>query len=206
MSSDHSPPGSLHTRTEFLAWEAEQSARHEYLAGVVQMKSGGTIDQHRIAGNVHAVLSERLRGSAYLPFQWNVLLMPVETDDATYPDVGVTHRPVDWEDGAAAAVAAARRRLVSAIVLIEILPPRAVPDDFASRRDSYRRIAALRHYGVITQDEARLSLYSRDDPGSDWTIEGVEGLSAALPLPAIGVEIDLRLIYRSTHVEAAHRL
>ncbi|MEB3175899.1 MAG: Uma2 family endonuclease, partial [Cyanobacteriota bacterium] len=51
------------TAPEYLAWEAEQPYRHEYIEGQVYAMAGGTLPHNYITLNVYSLLRSRLRGT-----------------------------------------------------------------------------------------------------------------------------------------------
>jgi Uma2 family endonuclease len=175
-------------RTDFLAWEAAQAERFEYVGGVIKMMAGGTADHNLIAGNIFAALHGRLRGGPCTPFQQNMKLTPDENEDSTYPDILVTCRPIAGNETGIAA----------ATVLVEVTSPSTRQDDADRKWLSYQQISDLRHYAIVSQDTAEILLYSRFDTGGVWSYQRIAGLSATLALPAIGAELSLGEIYAGT--------
>ncbi|WP_051021886.1 Uma2 family endonuclease [Thioflavicoccus mobilis] len=49
----------------YLAWEAEQAEKHEYLHGEVFAMVGARQEHVIVAGNLYAALKQRLRGGPY---------------------------------------------------------------------------------------------------------------------------------------------
>jgi len=54
---------SFMTPDEYLAWEAEQSVKHEYIDGVPYAMAGGTLLHNAIAVNLTSALRGKLRGT-----------------------------------------------------------------------------------------------------------------------------------------------
>jgi Uma2 family endonuclease len=175
-------------RAAFLAWEAEQPDRWEFLGGVVEMMAGGRVDHNIVAGNLFFALRLRLRGGPCMPFQQNMKLTPAETEDSTYPDILVTCRPV----------AGNRPSVATATCLVEVLSPGTREKDASRKWDSYQKIVDLRHYALVDPERPRIALYSRADENAVWIFRVIEGLDAELPLPACGVVIPFREIYADT--------
>ena len=178
------------SREGFLAWEATQPGRWELIASRKSMKVGGTVAHNRIAGNVYTALDAALGNGPCAPFQQNQKLAPAENDDVTYPDVFVTCRPLDDHD----------HTVASATVIVEVLSPSTRADDMDAKWSSYQRIADLRHYLLIESAEPAATLYSRVGPNDDWNYRRITDPDAVVELPAIGVAMTMRAIYRRTAV------
>ena len=74
----------------FLAWEAEQPEKHEYLDGEVFAMAGASETHVTLAGNLFMALRNHLRGGPCSVFISDMKLQ-VEADNAFfYPDVFVT--------------------------------------------------------------------------------------------------------------------
>ena len=95
------PPAPRFERQDFLAWESEQTVKHEYVAGVVYV-AGEPFPEIRIhqahvivAGNCYAALHQRLRGSPCRPYIADMPLEVERADAVYYPDVMVSCHPED---------------------------------------------------------------------------------------------------------------
>lgn len=184
------PQPKPYTREDFLAWEATQPDRWEFVAGRVKMMAGGSVAHNLVAGNVFTGLDNALGDGPCVPFQQNQKLAAAENDDVTYPDVMVTCRPLD--DRA--------QTIGSATVIVEVLSPSTRADDMDAKWAGYQQIADLRHYLVLEADSATAILYSRDAETAQWGYQRITGLDAEIALTAIGVTLPMRAIYRRTAI------
>ncbi|MGC8808599.1 MAG: Uma2 family endonuclease, partial [Thiomonas sp.] len=78
------------TAEQYLAWEAEQAQKHEYLAGEVYAMAGASDAHVTISLNLASALRAHLRGG---PCRTYIADMKLEVDAASayfYPDVFVT--------------------------------------------------------------------------------------------------------------------
>jgi Uma2 family endonuclease len=181
-----------YTRADFLAWEAEQEERWEFIDGLIRMMAGGTVDHNRIAGNVFAQLHAALRGSGCEAFQENMKLAPAVNEDVMYPDVLVI----------CATAEGTSPTVETATVIVEVVSKASREDDYERKFQSYEEIPELRHYLVIEQEKAHVSLYSRASPEEDWRLRNVRKLDEPVELPSIGVTLSLRQIYAGTRPAA----
>ena len=166
---------------EFLAFEAGELERYEFVGGVVRMQTGGTAAHSAIKGNVVLALDEALRRGpcrALLPD------LKVLTPTAVlYPDVLVICRPLAPDDD----------RLSDPTAVVEVLSPASETFDRIYKWREYQRIASLRHYVLIEQKERRIEVWSRTDAG--WELELVEPPADAVPLRDLGARLSLDEIY-----------
>jgi Uma2 family endonuclease len=99
------------TVEDFLAFEAEEPERYEFVGGIVRMMTGGSATHGAIKGNLAVALDEALRKSTARPYLSD--LKVVTASAAMYPDVLVTCRPLAPDDD----------RLSDPTVAVEVLLP-----------------------------------------------------------------------------------
>jgi len=173
---------------EYLAGERASEIRHEYLDGQVYAMAGASDDHNRIAGNIHGELRERLRGTPCEPFinDMKVKIPPQFADAFYYPDVLVACDPTDR----------AKYYRERPVVIFEVLSPETERTDRREKALAYRHLPTLEVYVLVAQNQMTVTVMRRAEPG--WTSEIIEGSSAVLKLPNIGVEIPLARIYERT--------
>lgn len=80
-------------------------------------------------------------------------------------------------------------------VLFEVLSPGTEARDRFEIWRIYQQLPALRHYVLVARDRPHLEVYDRVD--GVWNgFRVLDGLDAALDLPAIHVSLPLHAIYR----------
>ena len=172
------------TIEEFLAFEAEEPERHEFVGGVVRTMTGGTAAHSAIKGNVAFALDQALRRA---PCRALLSDLKVLTPTAVlYPDVLVTCRPLAPDDD----------RLSDPTAVVEVLSPASETFDRIYKWREYQRITSLRHFVLIEQKERRIEVWSRTDAG--WELEVVEPLADAVHLRDLGAHLSLDEIYRNS--------
>ena len=170
------------TRTEdFLAWVWEQDYKYELIEGRLVMMAGGSRNHSRIAVNATIALGTRLAGQPCLPFSSDFL---VEGDSRNryYPNV-------------TAACGETRDFTDQPVLIIEVLSPTTMREDLGPKRRNYMRIPSLRYLLYLWQDGLKARLYVPSE-GSDAPPREFDDLDAAIDLPALGLSLPLRELYR----------
>ncbi|MBV9774968.1 MAG: Uma2 family endonuclease, partial [Gemmatimonadetes bacterium] len=77
---------------------------------------------------------------------------------------------------------------------VEVLSPSTEGDDRGRKWEQYRRLASLRDYLLVAQDEPRIERYTRQAEGL-WLFSETSGLDEELRLESIGCTLALRDVY-----------
>lgn len=169
------------TVEEFLAFEAEEDERYEYVDGIVRMMTGASAAHSAIKGNVFAALRESMRRA---PCRVDADDLKVVTGTAVmYPDVMVTCRRIEPDDD----------RVSDPTVVVEVLSPTTERHDRVRKWREYQTIPSLRHFVVVEQRERRIEIYSRSDDGWAFTVVGPP--DDEIVLAAIDARLSLEAIY-----------
>lgn len=142
----------------YLAWEADQAERHEFLAGEVFAMTGARSTHNTIAGNLYVFLRQSLRGT---PCRTHIegVKVRVEAADATfYPDVFVTCDPLD--------LTPEREQYKSAPRLVaEVLSDSTAAFERGRKFEIYQSLPSLQEYLLIEQDRVHVDLFRRNAEG-----------------------------------------
>jgi Uma2 family endonuclease len=172
------------TVEDFLAFEAEEPERYEFVDGIVRMMTGGSAAHSAIKLNLAIALKAAL-GSG--PCRVDVDDLKVVTASAVmYPDVLVVCRPISPDDD----------RVSDPTVVIEVLSPTTETHDRIRKWREYQTIASLRHFVLVTQGERRVEVYSRIRDG--WQLAVVEPPENTIVLYAVGATLSLEAIYQGS--------
>lgn len=163
---------------EFLAWEATQTERHEFVQGEVFAMTGGRDRNNTVSGNLYMALRQHLAGSGCRVYASDLKLQVAAADAFFYPDLMVTCSAADLAD-----------RLVKRepVLVVEVLSPSTEAFDRGDKFAHYRRLPSLREYLLVDVDRLRCDLYRKGADGL-WVLHPAE---AAEPLHLASV--DLRL-------------
>ena len=84
-------------------------------------------------------------------------------------------------------------RIENPVVIIEVLSRTTADYDRGGKWVAYQGIPSLQHYLLVSQDEPRVDVFTRD--GTGWHLEVFTGLEARIALPAIDCALTLAEIY-----------
>lgn len=165
---------------EFLAWDAGQTVKHEFVHHEVFAMAGAGEAHVTTAGNVFIALRAHLKGSPCRTFMADMKLRVEAADAYFYPDVMVTCSTTDTADP-----------LVKRepLLLVEVLSPSTAAYDRGEKFAAYRQLPSLREYLVIDTDSRRCDLHRLGDAGL-WVLhpfepgQTLELASVGLVLPA----------------------
>lgn len=168
---------------DFLAWDAAQTTRHEFVRGEVFAMAGAGERHVTVALNVAMALRQHLTGSPCRTFITDMKLRVEAADAFFYPDVMVTCSARDAGDPQV------KREPV---LLVEVLSPATAAFDRGDKFAAYRSLDSLREVLLVDPDLRRCDLFRRQavDGGEAWVLhpsapgEGVELLSVGLAVTA----------------------
>ncbi len=179
---------------DYMAWEAEQTERHEYLDGEVFAMTGARDAHNTIAGNLFATLRNHLRGGPCRAFIADMKLRIDAADAVFYPDLMVTCDPRDRGPEADTA----KRH---PILLVEVLSESTAAYDRGLKFERYRLIDTLREVVLVEQDRRHVDLFRREADGR-WVLESF-GPDGALTLASLRMELPLAILYEDVEFTAS---
>jgi Uma2 family endonuclease len=172
------------TVDDFIAFEAEEPERYEFVDGIIRMMTGASAAHSAIKLNLAIALKAALGAG---PCRVDVDDLKVVTASAVmYPDVLVICRPMAPDDD----------RVADPTAVVEVLSPTTERHDRIAKWREYQRIASLRHFVLVEQAERRIEVYSRTEAG--WEIRTVEPPENAVELNATGASLSLEAIYEGS--------
>lgn len=174
---------------EYLAWEAEQPLRYEYLNGEVIAMTGGTIPHNQVAVNLAALLKSHLRGKGKV-LTSDAKVAVSETGPFHYADVSVT---CDERDRSA------RQYIRYPCLAVEVLSPSTEAIDRGEKFRQYRRIETLREYVLIDPDRPGLECYRLNERGNWELVQSVDDeadpATTEIHLASLDCRFPLALLY-----------
>lgn len=171
---------------EYLVRERAAEYKSEYVAGEVRAMTGASRKHNLVTINLAAALHAQLRGR---PCETYVEQMRVQTrtDVYLYPDVVVVCGEPQLADDQF-------DTLLNPTVVMEVLSPSTKGYDRGEKWELYRRLASLRDYLLVSQDESHVERYTRQAEGL-WLFSETSGVDAELRLESIGCTLALRDVY-----------
>jgi Uma2 family endonuclease len=175
------------TADEFLAWEATQQERHDFVGGEVFAMAGAERRHIMAAGNVYMALRQHLSGSPCSTFIADMKVSAADDSAYFYPDVLVTCSAADRKEP-----------LITRepTLIIEVLSPSTAAYDLGEKFAHYRQIASLREIAFIDLDSRRTDVFRK---GADalWVLHSfsrgadVRFASVDLTIPAATLFADV---------------
>ena len=175
------------TADEFLRWNEGREGKREFVRGKVVELMINTSKRHAfIATRLVLTLSRHL---SYPTYTFGSADFAVKTSDGVrYPDVFVDRETPESKGTDLAAT--------EPVFLAEILSPSSYTRDFGEKVTDYAALPSLLHYLVLSQDEPRVWLWSREREGAEWTGPAlIAGWQESFALGGLGFTVDLADIY-----------
>ena len=169
----------------YLAWEAEQSTKHEYHDGEVFAMAGASDAHVTVAGNVYMALRNHMRGSPCSVFISDMKLRVEEDNAFFYPDILVTC--ADSDRGQSHSKSAP-------VLVVEVLSPATSAYDRGAKFAAYRKLPTLREYALIDPERLSLDLFRRDGDSKRWVLHPIEA-GGHVEWASVGLQVPLEALY-----------
>ena len=170
----------IFSATDYLAWEAAQPERHEYIDGEVFAMAGAEDRHVTVTMNLAFALRQHLSGSACRTYMSDMRLHVAAANSYFYPDVLVTCSPLDLAN----AMVKSEPKLI-----VEVLSPTTAAYDRGLKFSHYRTLPSLEEYLLVDLDTRVIDCYRKGTDGL-WVLhpfargEAVELASVALTVSA----------------------
>jgi len=177
------------TVDQYLAFEHQSPARHEYLAGEVFAMTGSSLQHNTIATRLFAAVTAHLRGTPWQAFMSDVKVR-VRTnmrDYFYYPDMLVLSDSDHRAEAAGNAPFVRTARLIA-----EVISPSTENIDRREKAMMYREITSLEEYVLIAQEECEVTIIRRRQ---NWRPVVCNALDDLAEFRSIGLSLPLAHIY-----------
>ena len=171
-------PHTPFTAADYLAWEATQDQRSEFIDGEVFAMAGGTLAHNNATLATGATLRQHLKGSPCRAFVSDVKVNVQASNSLFYPDVVVACQPGDLANAQA-------QTLTEPILIAEVLSPSTAAFDRGGKFAHYRLLDSLQEYVLIDTDTPRVEVFRRN-AANRWELYPSTGLDAAVELASVG--------------------
>jgi Uma2 family endonuclease len=168
---------------EFLAWDAHERVKHEFVRGEVFAMAGAEERHLNAAGNVYIALRTHLRGTPCRTFMADMKLRVEAADCFYYPDVLVTCSETDTDP-------LVKRE---AVLVVEVLSPSTAAFDRGDKFADYRLLPSLREYLLLDPDKRRGDLYRKGEDGL-WVLHPF-GTDEVVRLESVGLELGAAVLW-----------
>ncbi len=170
---------------DYLTWEREQPARHEYFRGEVFAMAGGSLRHNALCSNVHAALNRELRARGCVVLTSDQRVGASERDRYVYPDVSAVCGEARTEPGT-------KDVLANPTILVEVLSSSTEQFDRGAKWDGYQRLESLTDYVLVSQAEPHVEHFLRDHGGT-WRYRSAR--AGEVIVLSNGVELDVDTIF-----------
>lgn len=162
MSAVLKPPRFANAE-EYLAWEALQPGKNEYVDGEVYAMVGARLNHNTVSLNAYTWLRQALKGAPCRPFALDTKLQLATSGEHLYPDVMVTCDARDL-DGAE------ERFIRHPWLVVEVLSDSTAAYDRGLKFELYRGLATLTHYLLVEQTRPHADLFFKTAAGQ-WVLQ-----------------------------------
>jgi Uma2 family endonuclease len=175
---------------EYLAWEAKQEFRHEYIDGKIIAMTGGSLPHNDIALNFYRALYPHVRQRGCRVNVSDAKVQARKNSRYFYPDLVVSCAPDDLKS---------REFIQNPKVIVEVLSPSTANYDRTKKLKYYRQIPSLQEYVLVDSEEMVVEVYRRGE-GKMWLYYQYEA-GEAISLESIEFECVSDLLYEGVSFE-----
>ena len=169
---------------DYLAWEAAQPERHEFVDGEVFAMAGAEDRHVTVTGNVYMALRQHLRGTPCRTFMADMKVQAHADSSYFYPDVVVT---------CSAADADSRQIKREPRLIVEVLSPSTEAYDRGEKFVRYRQIPSLTEYVLVDFEHRRVDVF-RKQPDGLWVLHPFDA-QTPVTLASVDVVLDAETLY-----------
>ena len=152
----HAAQKPVFTAAEYLAWEAGQTERHEFVDGDVFAMAGAEDRHVTVALNLAFALRQHLTGGPCRTYMSDMKLNVAAANQYFYPDVLVTCSPHDQAN----ATVKSEPKLI-----VEVLSPSTAAYDRGLKFGYYRALPSLQEYVLVDLDTRSTDCYRKGADG-----------------------------------------
>lgn len=175
----------------YLAWEALQTEKHEYMSGEVFAMAGARREHVVVNGNIFAGLKYSLRGGPCQACISDMKLRVEKADAFYYPDVMVSCSASDQT---------AEQFLSNPTLIVEVLSDTTAAFDRGDKFAAYRTLLSLKEYVIVDIAAKRVECYRRTE-NNDWLMH--EYLNDDIcEFPSLSVSIPMADVFENAMPEA----
>jgi Uma2 family endonuclease len=175
-----------YTAEECLTLERSASCKSEFHDGQIYVMTSASRKHNLITVNIGRELSQQLKKRPCEAYSNDMRVKAAEARSYHYPDIAVVCGKPQFED-------AHVDTLLNPTLLIEVLSLSTEAYDRGGKFAHYRKIATLREYLLVSQDQPNIERYLRQ--GDVWILTEAVGLDASMPLESIECILSLREVY-----------
>ena len=174
---------------EYLAWEAEQTEKHDFIDGEAYAMADAESGHVTTSLNMAMALRQHLAGTPCRTFIADMKVQAKEGDNYFYPDVVVTCSDADRSSSLV------KREPT---LIIEVLSPSSAAYDRGEKFARYRSIASLKEIAFIDMSSRRTDVYRRGADGL-WVLHPFDA-GAAVTLASVELTVSAAIMFAEVDV------
>jgi Uma2 family endonuclease len=168
------------TPAEYLAYEQDQSIRHELVDGYLYAMTGASDRHEEIALNLASALRVHLKSAPCRVYKGDLKIRVA--DDFFYPDVFVRCSEERGDP----------YFKTDPVLIAEVLSPGTQRYDRGDKRLAYLSLPSLREYVLIAQDRMQVDVLRAENPGK---LERLKKANDLIRLESVEFSITLGELY-----------
>ena len=169
---------------DYLAWEATQAQRHEFVEGEVFAMAGAEDRHVTVCLNIAMALRQHLRGTPCRTFMADMKVQAEAASSYFYPDVVVTCSAADAES---------RQIKREPLLIVEVLSPGTEAYDRGEKFQRYRQIPSLAEYALVDIEHRRVDVFRKQADGL-WVLHPFE-VDTQMVLASVDLAIPVETLY-----------
>lgn len=171
----------------YLEWEAQQTEKHEFIAGEVFAMTGARREHVVVSLNLATAFKLRLRGGPCQAYVADLKVRVAQADAFFYPDVAVSCDPRDHT---------ATHFIEHPSLIVEVLSESTAAFDRGNKFAAYRALPSLQEYVLVDVDARRVECFRRT-PENDWLFHECLPDCGECRFPALNVSIPFDEIFEN---------
>lgn len=181
------PAVKYYTQEEYLAFERESTAKHEYYRGDIFNMSGASYEHNLIEDNLRVALGSFLKGKPCRSLGSNLRVHANKNTLYTYPDALIVCGEPKFLDDTF-------DTLLNPSVLFEILSATTANYDKGTKFELYRDIESVQEYVLINSMKLHVELYQKNEDRS-WTLTEYKLPDDVFEIRTIEMKMSLSELY-----------
>ena len=176
------------TPEDYLTFEREADARHEFIDGEIFAMAGESLSHSRVCVNLSGEVRDKLKGKDCEALSPNMKVRTTSASLFSYPDLTIVCGEPLFHD---------RKKdvLVNPRVIFEVLSPSTEIYDRTTKFQKYRMgNATLTDYVLISQDKVFVEHFTKSASG-EWIYRSYGEIIDAFTIETIECELNLSEIY-----------
>lgn len=183
-------PHHVWTVEQYLAYEHDMQAKHEFINGEVLAMAGGSRNHNKITASTMISVGSQIRGKGCQVYSSDQRVR-ISREHYTYPDITFVCGDPQFAE---------QDTLLNPTLVFEILSPSTRDFDRGEKAQRYRGLSSLQEYVLVEQDTAHVEVYTRL-PDGGWKITEADGLEATIRLQSLDCTLSLSEVYEQVNFE-----